>query len=306
MPRKRFTNEQIAFALRQAENGATVDEVCRKMGMSEPTFYRWKKQFVGMGVPEIRRLKQLEDENSKLKRLVADLTLDRSMLQDVLQTKVVRPAVRREVAGHLQVAYEISERRACQATGFGRSSQRYRKRSRSAGGAAHAAEGAGSRTGPLRLPSAAHPVATGGLAVNHKRTYRLYREEGSVDPVQAAQTQTGLALPPGSSGDRRPERGLGDGLHVRPRYSMGAHSGILTVSTATRERRLRSLREPTSAPSRSSRFWTRLVASARQAEEPSGRQRPGVRRADARSMGLPERRRDRLLPAGQADRQRLY
>ena len=85
MPRKRLTNEQIAFALRQAENGATVDEVCRKRGVSEPTFYLWEKQFVGMGVPEIRRLKQLEDENSKLKRLVADLTLDRSMLQDVLK-----------------------------------------------------------------------------------------------------------------------------------------------------------------------------------------------------------------------------
>ncbi len=87
MPRKRFTHEQIAFALRQAENGATVEEVCRKMGASEPTFYRWKKQFAGMGVPEIRRLKQLEDENAKLKRLVADLTLDRSMPQDVLRRK---------------------------------------------------------------------------------------------------------------------------------------------------------------------------------------------------------------------------
>ena len=85
MPRKRFMNEQIAFTLRQAENGATVDEVCRKMSVSEPTFYRWKKQFVGMGVPEIRRLKQLE--NGKLKRLVADLTLERSMLQDVLKRK---------------------------------------------------------------------------------------------------------------------------------------------------------------------------------------------------------------------------
>ena len=85
MPRKRFTNEQIAFALRQAENGASVDEVCRKMGVSEPTFYRRKKQFVGMGVPEIRRLEQLADENGKLKLLVADLTLDRSMLQDVLK-----------------------------------------------------------------------------------------------------------------------------------------------------------------------------------------------------------------------------
>ena len=87
MPRERFTHERIAFAPRRAENGATVEEVCRKMGVSEPTFYRWKKQFAGMGVPEIRRLKQLEEENAKLKRLVADLTLDRSMLQDVLRRK---------------------------------------------------------------------------------------------------------------------------------------------------------------------------------------------------------------------------
>jgi len=87
MPRKRFTNEQIAFALRQAENGSSVEEICRKMGVSEPTFYWWKKQFAGMGISEIRRLKQLEDENVKLKRLVADLTLDRAMLQDVLRRK---------------------------------------------------------------------------------------------------------------------------------------------------------------------------------------------------------------------------
>jgi putative transposase len=87
MKRKRYNDEQIAFALRQAESGTAVEEICRKMGISEPTFYRWKKQFAGMGVPEIRRLKQLEDENSKLKKLVADLTLDRAMLQDVLKRK---------------------------------------------------------------------------------------------------------------------------------------------------------------------------------------------------------------------------
>ena len=87
MKRKRFTEEQIAFALRQAESGTAVEEVCRKMGVSEPTFYRWKKQFAGMGVSEIRRLKQLEDENARLKRLVADLTLDKTMLQDVLRRK---------------------------------------------------------------------------------------------------------------------------------------------------------------------------------------------------------------------------
>jgi putative transposase len=86
MQRKRYSDEPFAFALRQAENGTAVEEICRKMGVSEPTFYRWKKPFAGMGVPEIRRLKPLEDENSK-PALVADLTLDRAMLQDVLKRK---------------------------------------------------------------------------------------------------------------------------------------------------------------------------------------------------------------------------
>src|SRR5215213_4813554 len=85
MKRKRYTEEQVAFALRQAEGGTAVEEICRKLGVSEPTFYRWKKQFAGMGVAEIRRLKQLEEENAKLKKLVADLTLDKAMLQDVLR-----------------------------------------------------------------------------------------------------------------------------------------------------------------------------------------------------------------------------
>lgn len=87
MKKTRYTEEQIAFALRQAESGTPVAEVIRKMGITEPTFYRWKKQFAGMGVTEIRRLKQLEDENTRLKKLVADLTLDKTMLQDVLKRK---------------------------------------------------------------------------------------------------------------------------------------------------------------------------------------------------------------------------
>ena len=81
MKQKRYTDEQIAFALRQAEGGTAVAEICRKLGVSEPTFYRSKKQFAGMGTVEIRRLKQLEEENAKLKRLVADLSLDKTMLQ---------------------------------------------------------------------------------------------------------------------------------------------------------------------------------------------------------------------------------
>ena len=87
MPRKRFSDEQIAFALRQGETGTAVAEICRKLGIAEATFYRWKKVYAGMGVAEIRRLKQLEEENSKLKRLVADLTLDKTMLQDALRKK---------------------------------------------------------------------------------------------------------------------------------------------------------------------------------------------------------------------------
>lgn len=71
MPKKRFSDEQIAVALRQAEGGTTVGEICRKMGVAEATFDRWKKVYAGMGVAEIRRLKQLEDENAKLKRLIA-------------------------------------------------------------------------------------------------------------------------------------------------------------------------------------------------------------------------------------------
>jgi len=86
--KKRFTEEQIAFALRQAEGGTPVTEVCRKMGVSEQSFYRWKRKYEGMGVAELRRLRQLEEENRKLKKLVADLALDKHILQEVLQKKV--------------------------------------------------------------------------------------------------------------------------------------------------------------------------------------------------------------------------
>jgi putative transposase len=78
----------IAFAIRQHESGTAIAELIRKMGISEQTFYRWKKKFAGMGVAEVRRLKSLEEENKKLKQLVADLALDKKMLQDVVQGKV--------------------------------------------------------------------------------------------------------------------------------------------------------------------------------------------------------------------------
>jgi len=86
MKRSKSTEEQIAFALRRAETGTRVAEICRKMGICEATFFRWKKKYGGLGVSELRRLGQLE-ENRRLKRMVADLSLDKQMLQDVLSKK---------------------------------------------------------------------------------------------------------------------------------------------------------------------------------------------------------------------------
>ena len=88
MKKTKFTEQQIAFALRQAETGTRVTEVCRKLGISDATFYNWKKKYGGLGVSELRRLKQLEEENRQLKRMVADLSLDKQMLRDVLEKKL--------------------------------------------------------------------------------------------------------------------------------------------------------------------------------------------------------------------------
>jgi putative transposase len=88
MKKSRYTEEQIAFALKQAELGISVEEVCRKLGVSEQTFYRWKSKYGGMLPSDVKRLKQLEEENAKLKKLVADLSLDKVMLQDVISKKL--------------------------------------------------------------------------------------------------------------------------------------------------------------------------------------------------------------------------
>jgi putative transposase len=85
--KSRFTEEQIAVALRQAEAGTPVGELCRRLGITETTFYRWKRKYGGLGVSELRELRQLRDENRRLKHLVADLTLDKRILQESLRKK---------------------------------------------------------------------------------------------------------------------------------------------------------------------------------------------------------------------------
>ena len=88
MRRSKFTDAQIAYILRQAEEGTSVAEVCRKAGIAEATFYNWRKKFGSLMPSEMKRLKQLDEENARLKKLVADLSLDKAMLQDVIKRKL--------------------------------------------------------------------------------------------------------------------------------------------------------------------------------------------------------------------------
>jgi putative transposase len=88
MKASRFSEAQKAFVLKQGADGVAVAEICRKVGISQATYFNWKKKYDGLTPPEMRRLKQLEDENAKLKRIVADLTLDKEMLQEVVRRKL--------------------------------------------------------------------------------------------------------------------------------------------------------------------------------------------------------------------------
>lgn len=88
MKKSKFTEAQIVFALKQSDSGVAVQEICRKMGISEATFYNWKKKYGGLGVSELRELRQLKEENARLKQMVADLSLDKQMLQDVVKKKL--------------------------------------------------------------------------------------------------------------------------------------------------------------------------------------------------------------------------
>ncbi|MDZ5454722.1 IS3 family transposase [Labrys sp. ZIDIC5] len=128
MKASKFSEAQIAFVLRQAEEGTAIAEVCRKAGISEATFYNWRKRYGGLMPSEMKRLRQLEEENAKLKRIVADLSLDKAMLQDVLPKKALRPARRRQLVDQVREAWKVSVRKACEALRIDRSLYTYKSR----------------------------------------------------------------------------------------------------------------------------------------------------------------------------------
>jgi putative transposase len=178
MKRSKFTESQIVFALKQAETGVAVAEVCRKMGISEATFYNWKKKYGGLGADELRRLRQLEEENSRLKQIVADLTLDKQMLQDVLKKKALRSRQRRQLAEVLLTDYRVSERRACAVVLLSRSVLCYVEHRRDDRAVRQRIREIAETRVRYGFPRIQILLRREGWRDNHKRTYRIYREEG--------------------------------------------------------------------------------------------------------------------------------
>src|SRR6185436_8966301 len=178
MKRSKFTEAQIAFILRQAEEGTAVGEVCRKAGISEATYYNWRKKYAGLTPSEMRRLRLLEEENGKLKRIVADLSLDKGDVAGRHPPKALKPARQRQMVDHARSTWRVSIRRACRALPVERSTYHYRSR----------------RAGQAELIERIKEIAATrvrygyrrihvllrreGWRVNPKRVYRLYREMG--------------------------------------------------------------------------------------------------------------------------------
>ncbi|MFN3626218.1 MAG: IS3 family transposase [Hyphomicrobium sp.] len=128
MKRARFTEEQIIAVLKEHEAGAKTADLARKHGVSEATLYNWKAKFGGMDISEAKRLKALEEENARLKKLLAEQMLDAAALRELLFKKMVGPAVQRDAVAHLQAVMGLSERRACSIVGADRKMVRYRSR----------------------------------------------------------------------------------------------------------------------------------------------------------------------------------
>ncbi|WP_440515063.1 IS3 family transposase [Serratia sarumanii] len=169
----RYTEEQIAFALKQAETAPASGKSAERWG----SFYNWKKKFAGLGVTELRRLRQLEDENQRLKKLVADLSLDKEMLQEGAKTKVLRPAQKRQAVHFLQEAYRISGRRACGLLMQSRTVYHWQSRRDDRAITLRIREIAETRI-RYGYPRIHIQLRREGWLVNHKKTHRIYCLEG--------------------------------------------------------------------------------------------------------------------------------
>jgi putative transposase len=207
MKTSKFTDEQIAMALRQAEAGTPVGEICRELGLSEQSFYRWKKRFGALGVSELRELRQLREENRNLKGLVADLSLDKTILHEALRKngKARRPARTGAVgAGSVPAIRTSGLPRGARRTVH----DRYRSRR------------------PSQQPSGHGCVnSAGGLAGEPQAGLSAVPRGGVGAPTApaAAASQCGGPRPP--AGADAAESAVGDGFHARHPWPTGARCG---------------------------------------------------------------------------------
>lgn len=178
MRKSRFTDEQIIGMLHEHEAGAKIPELCRRYGVTDTTFHRWKRKFGGLQVSEAKRLRQLEEENRQLQRIVADQGAESPGGQGSPGKKVVTPEHRRTAVTYVIETAELSERQACRYTDFARSSQRYRTRRPPRTELRERLQRLAMlrpRWGYRRLYIL---LRREGYGVNRKLVQRLYREEG--------------------------------------------------------------------------------------------------------------------------------
>nr|WP_156421944.1 IS3 family transposase [Paucibacter sp. KCTC 42545] len=177
MKKSRFTEEQIIGFLKQAEAGMPIKELCRQGGFSDATFYKWRAKYGGMQATDAKRLRELEGENAKLKRLLAEAHLDIHALKDVFGGKALAPQVRRDAATQMIAQHHLSERRACRLVGLSRDSYRnppvVDEATQQLSAKIVEIAQVRRRFGYRRIHDLLRPQFPG---VNHKRVYRLYSQ----------------------------------------------------------------------------------------------------------------------------------
>jgi putative transposase len=213
MKKSRFTAEQIAMALRQAEAGTPIAEICRSLQITEQTFYRWKKKYGSLGTPEIRELRQLREENKKLKQLVADLTLDKHILQESLKKSTKTPGAAR-VGGVGQGCVPgvgspgMSGERICEIE------HRVSLSKAAAGSVAETDTGARRGSDQLRISSLARAAETRRVADQREAGVPAVPGRRSWAEAEEAETAASGRRPAGEADGGDAERAVGDGFYA--------------------------------------------------------------------------------------------
>jgi putative transposase len=178
MARKRHTEEQIIVVLKEAQAGLPVLDLCRKHGISDATFYKWRAKYGGLEVSDAKKLRQLEEENRRLKQMVADQALDIQALKAVTAKKLVGPKAKRAAAQGLAERFGLSQRRACRLVALDRNTCRYRSRRLDDPALRKRIREIAETKRRYGCPRIYVRLRREGWRVNHKKVERLYREEG--------------------------------------------------------------------------------------------------------------------------------